>query len=567
MDYTKEYEKWMSEKSLSDAERAELFAIETDEKEKEDRFYTNLSFGTAGLRGVIGMGTNRMNVYTVRRATQGLASSILALGKREASRGVVICMDCRNMSDVFAREAACVLAANKIPVYLFKELRPTPELSFAIRALGAISGINITASHNPKEYNGYKVYWEDGAQLPPEQAESVLSEIENVEMFGGAKTIDYEKAIKQGRITLLGEEVDEAFMVHVLGASIDRAPARECGTDMKIVYTPFHGTGYKIVPEVLSRAGFENVICVESQCIPDGNFPTVKSPNPEDPEGFSLAIQLAKKESADIIIGTDPDSDRVAVLCRTRDGEYEVISGNSTGVLLLDYMTGALKRCGKLPEDAYAVKTIVTTEMARSVCEKNGVRMFETFTGFKYIAGKVAEEGNHGFIMGYEESIGYLIGDFCRDKDAVTASMMIAEMAAYHKTQGKTLLEALDSLYEKYGAYAEKTLSVVMPGLDGTVRREEIMKNLRENPPKSLAGTPVTKIRDYLTGKTDAGEMLPISGSNVLYFELSDDTRFIVRPSGTEPKIKVYILAYAKNIEEAGKNIEKYYKTAKDIIK
>ncbi len=565
MDYTKEYEKWICEKSLSDAGREELLSL--NEKEKEDRFYTHLSFGTAGLRGILGMGTNRMNVYTVRRATQGLASTILALGRREANRGVVIGMDCRNMSDIFAREAACVLAANKIPVYLFESLRPTPELSFAIRALGAISGINITASHNPKEYNGYKVYWEDGAQLPTRKSDAVLSEMEKIDLFSGAKTMDFDKAVKKGIITLIGEEVDEAFMVHVLGAVIDREPAKKVGKDFKIVYTPFYGTGYKIVPEVLLRAGFENVISVKEQSVPDGNFPTVRSPNPEDPEGFALAVELAKKENADIIIGTDPDADRVAVMCRTSDGEYDVLSGNCTGVMLLDYMTGALSRCGRLSKDAYAVKSIVTTEMARAVCEKNGVRMYETFTGFKYIAGKVSEIGARGFVMGYEESIGYLIGDFCRDKDAITASMMIAEMAAYHKSQGKTLFEAMDELYEKYGAYAEKTLSVVMPGIDGVEKREAIMKKLRENPPGLLAGTKVIKVRDYLTGETDSGEKLPISGSNVLYFELEDDTRFIVRPSGTEPKIKVYILAHAKTRADAEQNIEKYYKIAEDITK
>lgn len=565
MDYTKEYERWLSEKSLSDDEREELLSL--SEKEKEDRFYTNLSFGTAGLRGILGMGTNRMNVYTVRRATQGLASTILALGRREANRGVVIGMDCRNMSDTFAREAACVLAANKIPVYLFESLRPTPELSFAIRALGAISGINITASHNPKEYNGYKVYWEDGAQLPTVRSDAVLSEMERIDLFAGAKTMDFDKAVKKGIITLIGEEVDEAFMVHVLGASIDREPAKKAGKDLKIVYTPFYGAGYKIVPEVLARAGFENVISVKEQSTPDGNFPTVKSPNPEDPEGFALAVSLAKRESADIIIGTDPDADRVAVLCRTKNGEYEVLSGNCTGVMLLDYMIGALSRKGRLSENAYAVKSIVTTEMAREVCEKNGVRMFETFTGFKYIAGKVSETGPDGFIMGYEESIGYLIGNFCRDKDAVTASMMIAEMAAYHKTCGKALLEAMDELYEKYGAYAEKTLSVVMPGIDGVEKREAIMGKLRKNPPRNIAGTGVLKIRDYLVGETNTGERLPISGSNVLYFELADDTRFIVRPSGTEPKIKIYILVHAKTHSEAKNNIEKYYKTAEDIIK
>jgi len=567
MGYREEYEKWLSAECLTQAERAELFAIRDNEAEIEDRFYSPLKFGTAGLRGVLGMGINRMNVYTVRQATQGLAALICGMGKKTMKRGVAVCMDCRIGSDVFSREAACVLAANGISVYLFESLRPTPELSFAVRAMDCIAGINITASHNPKEYNGYKAYWEDGAQLPPKEADVVLAEIEKTDIFTGVKTMDFDKAVKKGLITIIAEEVDEAFLVHSLGCAINREAPRAVADDFKIVYTPFHGTGYKLVPEILSRIGIENVISVPEQSTPDGSFPTVKSPNPENREGFELAIELAKREDVDLIIGTDPDADRVGVVVRNDAGEYVTITGNQMGVLLLDYIIGAKKRAGNLPENAYAVKTIVTTEMARRVCEMNGVTMHETFTGFKFIAEKIESVGSKGFLLGYEESYGYLIGDFCRDKDAVTASMMIAEMAAYYRTQGMSLYEAMIKLYEKYGAFAERTVNVVMPGVSGLSKMRSIMENLRTNPPSSLAGGEVLRVRDYLTGTTSTGETLELSGSNVLYFEMKDGTRFIIRPSGTEPKIKVYILAEAKELSEANAIADKYAAAADEIAK
>lgn len=567
MDYMKEYEKWLSAECLSKEEREELLAIKDNEKEIEDRFFSPLKFGTAGLRGVLGMGINRMNVYTVRQATQGLSDLIRDMGKKTMQKGVAICMDCRNMSDVFAKEAACVLAANGITVYLFESLRPTPELSFAVRALECIAGINITASHNPKEYNGYKAYWSDGAQLPPKEADVVLSAIEKTDIFTGVKTMDYDEAVEKEKIIVMGEEVDEAFLVHVLGCAINREAPKAVADNFKIVYTPFHGTGHKLVPEILSRIGLYNVIPVPEQMVIDGNFPTVKSPNPENKEGFYLAIDLAKREDVDLIIGTDPDADRVGVVVRNNAGEYVTISGNQMGVLLLDYIIGAKKRAGTLPDNAYAVKTIVTTEMARKVCEENGVRIFDTFTGFKFIAGKVEEEGSEGFLMGYEESYGYLIGDFCRDKDAVTASMMIAEMAAYYKTQGMSLYDAMQKLYEKYGAYSERTINVVMPGVSGLENMKKLMAELRENPPKSIAGVSVKLVRDYITGKANDGSTLHLSGSDVLYFEMEDDTRFIIRPSGTEPKIKVYVLAKGDTMAEAEETAEKFAKAAEDIAK
>ncbi len=565
MSYMQEYERWLAEPSLSEEERKELLSIKDNEAEIEDRFFAPLKFGTAGLRGVLGLGINRMNVYTVRQATQGLATLIRSLGKKTMKRGVAICMDSRNFSDVFAREAACVLAANKIPVFLFESLRPTPELSFAVRAIECIAGINITASHNPKEYNGYKAYWEDGAQLPPKEADIVLAEIRKTDIFTGVKTMDFEKAKKKRLITLIGEEVDEAFLVHSLGCAINRECTKKVGGDFKIVYTPFHGTGYKLVPELLSRIGLDNIISVPEQSTPDGDFPTVKSPNPENKEGFALAIELAKREDVDLIIGTDPDADRVGVVVRNRDGEYVTISGNQMGVLLMDYVICARRRAGTLPENAFAVKTIVTTEMARKVCEDNGVRIFDTFTGFKFIAEKIEEEGGDGFVFGYEESYGYLMGDFCRDKDAVTASMMIAEMASYYRSQGLSLYEAMEKLYEKYGAFSERTINVVLPGVSGLSKMREIMENMRKNPPTEIAGVKVGCVRDYLSGTTNKGETLHLSGSDVVYFEMEDDTRFIIRPSGTEPKIKVYVLAKGETVAEANATADKFAAAAEKI--
>ncbi|MBQ3055122.1 MAG: phospho-sugar mutase [Oscillospiraceae bacterium] len=575
MSYMAEYQKWCQSPVLNEEERAELLSIQNDEKEIESRFFAPLSFGTAGLRGVLGMGVNRMNVYTVRQATQGIADMIARQGKDAMNRGVAICMDSRIMSDVFAKEAACVLAGNGIQVYLFESLRPTPELSFAIRTISCIAGINITASHNPKEYNGYKVYWEDGAQLPPVHADVAAAAIAETDIFTGAKYMDYDKAVKKEKIILIGEKVDEAFLVHVQGESIRPELFGQVADDLKIVYTPFHGTGHKLVPEVLHRLGLKHVICVPEQMVTDGNFPTVKSPNPENPEGFALAIELAKREGSSLIIGTDPDADRVGIVVRNGAGEYVTMSGNQVGVLLLDYIIRARREAGTMPANPAALKTIVTTEMVRAVCEKNSVALFETFTGFKFLAEQIKEfetAGSHRYLLAYEESYGYLVGDFCRDKDAVTASMLIAEMSAYYHTKGMTLYEAMNALYEEYGYYGEHTENLVMPGVDGLKDMQTLMARFRETPPSEIAGNAVVRIRDYLTGeakKTENSsiEKLGMSGSNVLYFELADGTSFIIRPSGTEPKIKVYILLKANSREEIAPRLDAYVSAARELCK
>ena len=423
MDYKKNYELWLNAPALSEAEKAELAAIAGDEKEIESRFFSQLEFGTAGLRGTMGVGLYRMNIHVIRHATQAFAKVILNEGPESVKKGVAICFDCRNNSDVFAREAACIMAAAGIPVRLFASLRPTPELSFAIREYGCIAGINITASHNPKEYNGYKVYWSDGAQLPPNHADQVAKIMGASDVFD-VKAADYDQAVADGLITIMGEETDEKFLANVMAQVNDQAAVDAVADTFKMVYTPFHGTGYKLIPEALKRLGMKHVICVPEQMVIDGNFPTVASPNPENPEGFALAVELANKEGADFILGSDPDADRVGLMVRAGDG-FKVLTGNQTGVLLLDYLIGAKQRTGKMPANPVALKTIVTTEMARKVAEVNGLACFDTFTGFKFLAQKKDQLENSGqgnVIMAYEESYGYMLGSYVRDKDAVTAA-------------------------------------------------------------------------------------------------------------------------------------------------
>lgn len=573
MAYIEEYKKWLASDKITDAERAELIAIENDEKEIESRFFAPLSFGTAGLRGVLGAGINRMNVHTVRQATQGLASLICGLGKKEMKRGVAIAYDCRICSDVFAREAAKVLAGNKINVYIFDALRPTPELSFAIRTIGCIAGINITASHNPKEYNGYKAYWEDGAQLPPKHANVVAEAIANTDIFNGIKEMDFDKGVKKGIITVIGEEVDESFLFHALEMSINREAVKKVADDFKIVYTPFHGAGHYLVPEVLKRLGLKNIICVPEQMVLDGTFPTVKSPNPENKEGFTRAIEIARENNVDLIIGTDPDADRVGVVVRAGE-DYVTISGNQMGVLLLDYIITAKNETGTMPPKPCALKTIVTTEMVRKICECNNVAMYETFTGFKFLAEKIAELSKEGYeyLLAYEESYGYLVGDYARDKDAVTASMLIAEMAAYYAGKGMTLYDAMNSLYEKYGHFAEKTINVVMPGIDGLRDMAKLMEKLRNAPSSEISGVKVKAVRDYLSGEIknlqdNSVKTMELSGSNVLYFDLEDGTSFIIRPSGTEPKIKIYVLTSGENHSMCDEKVARYEAFAGEIAK
>ncbi len=572
--YREEYQHWLDSPALSEEEWKELDSISDDDKEIESRFFAPLEFGTAGLRGTMKLGLHHMNVHIIRHATQAFANVICAEGDEAKRRGIVIAHDCRLNGETFAREAACVMAANGVRVRIFESLRPTPELSFAVLFYGAAAGLNVTASHNPKEYNGYKVYWSDGAQLPPHKADAIAKQMEAIDIFTGFKTCDFDKAVDSGLIEILGEETDEAFLEQVMAQAIDREVVKEVADDFKVVYTPFHGCGYKLVPEALARLGLKHVYPVPEQMVIDGNFPTVASPNPENPEGFYLAVDLAKKVGSDLIIGTDPDSDRIGTMVRVGD-EYKVITGNQMGVLLLDYIIQAKKATGTMPANPGAVSSIVSTGMARAVCEANGVHFEDTFTGFKFMAERVAEweaAKSYKYIFAFEESYGYMVGDYVRDKDAVTASMLVAEMAASYHKKGMTLMDAVNALYEKYGYFGEKTLNLVMPGLDGLQKMQQLMKELRENPPTEIGGQEVIRIRDYSDGSIfvlGLGKIgkTPISGSNVLYFELADGSSFIVRPSGTEPKIKVYLLVRGEDAGQCAKKLAAYNEFAETLGK
>ncbi len=565
--YMVSYEQWMSTPALSDDAKAELAAIKDDDQEIRERFTNMLSFGTAGLRGIMRAGINGMNIYMVRLATQGLAELIIeetggmVHSTNDVPASVAIAYDSRNNSPAFAEEAACVLAANGIRAYLFESLRPTPELSFALRETGSIAGINITASHNTKEYNGYKAYWSDGAQMAPEQAGKVAEVMGRIDMFRDVKTMDYQAAVDDGRIVLMGEAMDEKYMKNVLAQSVGAEYVAKAADELKIVYTPFHGTGYQLVPEVLDRLGMKHVICVPEQMVIDGDFPTVKSPNPEYREGFDLAVELAKKHDVDLIIGTDPDGDRTGIV--VRDGEeYRTLTGNQIGVLLLDYLIRARKEQGTLAEDAVAIKSIVSTTMADRICEVQGVEMMNVLTGFKFIGEKIKEfeeTGEHTFLFGFEESNGYLTGSYARDKDAVVASMLISEMACYYHLQGKTLMDAMNELYTTYGYYREKVLSFVFEGLDGQEKMAAIMQGLREKAPEAI-GSRVLRVRDFESGLiTDlaSGETAPtgLPKANVLFYDLADRGTAIIRPSGTEPKIKFYMMAAGDSLAEADEKL------------
>ena len=570
--YKEEYQHWLDSPALNESEWEELNSIADDEKEIESRFFEPLSFGTAGLRGTMKLGLHHMNIHVIRHVTQSFANVINNEGVETALKGIVICYDCRQNSQEFAREAACVMAANGIKVRLFPSLHPTPELSFAIRYYGAAAGINVTASHNPKEYNGYKVYWSDGAQLPPQKAEQIAEQMEEIDLFNDFSTCDYDEAVEKGQILLLDEETDEAFLKRVLGQAIDREAVEAVADRFKVVYTPFHGCGYKLIPEALRRLGIRNLYPVEEQMVIDGTFPTVESPNPENPEGFALAVELARKVGSDLIIGSDPDADRVGVLVRKGE-DYIPITGNQMGVLLLDYIIKARYRTDTMPDHPGAVKSIVTTEMAKEVCRRNNVHMEDTFTGFKFMAERIAQweqEGSYQYIFAYEESYGYMMGDYVRDKDAVTASVLIAEMAAYYFGRGMTLADAIQEKYEEYGYFEEKTLNLVMPGLAGLERMAKLMDDLRREPFSEIAGTGVEQLRDYLDGSVSVAHLgkvgtTSIRGSNVLYYDLADNTSFIVRPSGTEPKIKIYILADGSSREEVQEKIARYQEFAEKL--
>ena len=547
--YKEEYQRWLDSPALTEEEWRELDAISGDD-------------------------LHHMNIHVIRHATQAFANVITAEGEEAMRKGVAIDHDCRLNGRDFAVEAACVMAANGIHVRLFDALRPTPELSFAVIHYGCTAGINVTASHNPKEYNGYKVYWSDGAQLPPRHADAVAKQMEQIDIFTGFKTCSFDEAVASGMIEIMGAETDEAFLAEVMKMAIDKKTVAEVADDFRVVFTPFHGCGYKLVPEALHRLGLKHIYPVEEQMVIDGSFPTVESPNPENPEGFYLAVDLARKVDSDLIIGTDPDADRIGTMVRSGD-EYVPISGNQLGVLLLDYIINARRETGTLPENAGTVSSIVSTAMARAVAEANGVHFEDTFTGFKFMAERVAAweaAGSYRYIFAFEESYGYMVGDYVRDKDAVTASLLVAEMAAHYHKKGMTLLDAMDALYEKYGFFREKTLNLVMPGLDGLQKMKALMASLRGEPPREIAGVEVVRQRDYLDGSiyvAGVGKVgkTPFEGSNVLYFELSDGSSFIVRPSGTEPKIKVYVLCRGESREICDERVARYAAFAEGLKK
>lgn len=556
MNYKDEYLKWMNSPVVDEDTKAELKAIENDEDQLKLRFSGMMSFGTAGLREVMRAGLNGMNIYTVRYATQGLADLINSCGE-DVGGGVTISYDSRHNSCEYARQSAAVLAANGIHVNIFDELRPTPELSFALRYTGSIAGINITASHNTKEYNGYKVYWSDGAQLPPEHAAQVSASMERNDIFDDVKTMDFEEGVEKGLITLIGSEIDEKYLEKVMEQSVGSRYVEQAAGNFTIIYTPFHGTGYKLVPEVLKRLGMKHVLTVPEQMVIDGDFPTVKSPNPEYIEGFAKAIEMARENDVDLIIGTDPDGDRCGVVVRNGD-DYETLTGNQIGVLLLDYLITARREQGTLAPNSAAVKSIVSTTMANAICEANGIKLFETLTGFKYIGEKIKEfleTGQYTFLFGFEESNGYLAGTYARDKDAVVASMLIAEMGCMYRTKGISLYQGIQALYEKYGFFKEGVTSASFSGLEAKAKMNSIMEGLRNDPPEKL-GLKVERIRDYSTGKIlnvkdgSTGET-GLPESNVLFYDLEGGCSLIIRPSGTEPKIKLYVMTRGQSEKEA----------------
>ena len=541
--------------------KKELVALMDNEAELKQRFSSMLDFGTAGLRGIVGAGLNKMNIYTVRYATQALSQLILETDSKGADKGVCIAYDSRLFSEEFAWEAACTLSANGISVYIFDALRPTPELSFAIRELGAIAGINITASHNPKEYNGYKVYWEDGAQLPPQHAKQVSDLLKRMDIFEDVKTCSKEEAIHKGFITVIGDEIDEKYIGKVLNESVGEKYVQLVDKNFRIIYTPIHGTGYQLVPEVLNRLGIKNLVTVPEQMKPDGHFPTTLSPNPEEKDALRLAIQLAEKEGIDLIIGTDPDADRVGIAVRNKEGEYVTVTGNQIGVLLLDYLIQLRKRNNTLKENAVVIKSIVSTNMAKRIAEQNGIHLMDVLTGFKFIGEKIKEferTNEYDFLFGFEESNGYLAGTYARDKDAIVASMLIAEMACYYRVQNMTLFDALGNLYEKYGYYNEQCISITMDGLNGLEMIKSISFNLRNTPPTKFSDLSVVTIKDYQTGivknvLTNTNEQTGLPSADVLFYELEDGSSVIIRPSGTEPKLKIYIMVQADSQVSAEK--------------
>ena len=573
MDYREVYEQWLATPYFDDATKEELKNIAEEENEIKERFYMDLEFGTAGLRGIIGAGTNRMNIYVVRRATQGLANYIAKVGKQ--SQGVAIAYDSRHMSPEFAQEAALCLAANGIKAYIFESLRPTPELSFAVRHLGCVAGINITASHNPPEYNGYKVYWEDGAQITPPHDTGIIGEVKAISDWNTVKTMDKAQAEKAGLYEVIGQKIDDAYMEELKKQVIHQDAIEAEGKNLKIVYTPLHGTGNIPARRILKELGFENVYVVKEQELPDGAFPTVSYPNPEAAEAFELGLKLAKEVDADLVLATDPDADRLGVRVKDKNGEYHDLTGNMSGCLLANYEIGQRRAVnGSLPEDGALIKTIVTSNLADAIAKGYGVDLIEVLTGFKFIGQQILGFENSGkgtYLFGFEESYGCLIGTYARDKDAIVATMALCEAAAYYKTQGKTLWDAMIEMYDQYGYYKDDIKSITLKGIEGLQKIQEIMDTLRKNPPAEFAGHKVVSARDYKKDTiTDlaTGEVKPtgLPNSNVLYYDLTDDAWVCVRPSGTEPKVKFYYGVKGTSLEDADEKSAVMGKAVLDMV-
>ena len=573
MDYREIYEQWLANPYFDEATKEELKGISEDENEIKERFYMDLEFGTAGLRGIIGAGTNRMNIYVVRRATQGLANYIAKVDKK--AQGVAIAYDSRHMSPEFAEEAALCLAANGIKAYIFESLRPTPELSFAVRHLGCVAGINVTASHNPPEYNGYKVYWEDGAQITPPHDSGIMGEVKSISDWNTVKTMDKAEAEKADLFQVIGKEVDDAYMAELKKQVIHMDAIEKEGKNLKIVYTPLHGTGNIPARRILKELGFENVYVVKEQELPDGDFPTVSYPNPEAAEAYELGLKLAKEVDADLVLATDPDADRLGVRVKDKNGEYHDLTGNMSGCLLANYELSQRKAVnGSLPEDGALIKTIVTTNLADAIAKGYGVNLIEVLTGFKFIGQQILGFENSGkgsYLFGFEESYGCLIGTYARDKDAIVATMALCEAAAYYKTQGKTLWDAMIEMYEQFGYYKDAIQSVTMKGIEGLQKIQEIMNSLRQNPPAEFAGHKVTAVRDYKADTitdvtTGAVKPTGLPNSNVLYYELTDDAWVCVRPSGTEPKVKFYYGVKGTSLADADEKSDIMGKAVLDMV-
>ncbi len=573
MDYKKVYKEWLDNPYFDEATKVELSGIEGDEKEIEERFYMDLEFGTAGLRGIIGAGTNRMNIYTVRKATQGLANYIASVGAQE--KGVAIAYDSRRMSPEFADEAALCLAANGIKAYVFESLRPTPELSYAVRKLGCTAGINITASHNPPEYNGYKVYWEDGAQITPPHDKGIMDEVKKVTDYATVRTMAKEDAVKAGLYVTIGKDIDDPYIAELKSLVFRQDCIDQAGKDLKIVYTPLHGTGNIPVRRVLKELGFENVYVVPEQELPDGEFPTVSYPNPEAEEAFQLGLKLGREVDADLILATDPDADRLGVYVKdSKTGDYHSLTGNMSGCLIGDYVISQRKEKEGLPADGAFVKSIVSTNMADAIAKYYGIELVEVLTGFKFIGQKILEfetTGKGTYLFGMEESYGCLTGTYARDKDAVVASMTLCEAAAYYKTKGMTLWDAMLAMYERYGYYKDDVKSITLKGIEGLEKIQNVMETLRKDAPAQIGSYPVVSMRDYKTGvvrDTETGKESPtgLPSSNVLYYDLTDDAWVCVRPSGTEPKVKFYYGVKGASLADAGEKSEKLGKEALAMI-